>query len=63
VAQFVDYYNHTRLHSAIGFVAPWDKLKGREVAIFAERDKKLARAREQRRKCRQDVRGAMPISA
>jgi putative transposase len=63
VAKFVDYYNHARLHSAIGFIAPWDKLNGREAAIFAERDKKLAQAREQRRKRRQDVRGAMPISA
>lgn len=63
VAQFVDYYNHVRLHSAIGFVAPWDKLNGREAAIFAERDRKLAEARERRRMRPQNMREAMMIPA
>jgi putative transposase len=63
VAQFVDYYNTVRLHSAIGFVAPSDKLDGREVAIFAERDRKLAEAREKRRMHRQDMREALMIPA
>lgn len=49
VGEFVDYYNHVRLHSAIGFVAPYDKLRGREADIFAARDAKLASARDQRR--------------
>lgn len=48
VARFVEDYNHTRLHSAIGYVTPADKLAGREQAIFAARDRKLAQAREQR---------------
>lgn len=48
VDQFVDYYNRVRLHSAIGFIAPGEKLDGREGAIFAERDRKLAEARERR---------------
>jgi transposase InsO family protein len=48
VEHFVAYYNHVRLHSAIGYVTPADKLAGREVAIFAERDRKLATARERR---------------
>jgi transposase InsO family protein len=48
VARFVTDYNHTRLHSAIGYVTPADKLAGREQAIFAARDRKLAQAREQR---------------
>jgi transposase InsO family protein len=48
VQQFVDDYNHRRLHSAIGYVTPADKLAGREQAIFAERDRKLAAARERR---------------
>jgi putative transposase len=48
VAEFVGYYNHVRLHSAIGYITPADKLAGRESAIFAERDRKLAEARERR---------------
>jgi putative transposase len=48
VAEFVAHYNHARLHSAIGYVTPADKLAGRETAIFAERDRKLAAARERR---------------
>ena len=48
VARFVEDYNHARLHSAIGYVTPADKLAGRETAIFAARDRKLAQARERR---------------
>lgn len=48
VAEFVAHYNHARLHSAIGYVTPADKLAGREQMIFAERDRKLAAARERR---------------
>ena len=36
------------LHSAIGYVAPADKLAGRDQEIFAERDRKLEAARERR---------------
>jgi putative transposase len=46
VADFVAHYNQVRLHSAIGYVAPADKLAGRETVIFAERDRKLNAARE-----------------
>jgi hypothetical protein len=46
VAGYVGYYNRTRLHSAIGYVTPKDKLDGKEKAIFAERDGKLEAARE-----------------
>ena len=40
------YYNQERLHSAIGYVTPKDKLEGREPVIFAERKRKLAAARK-----------------
>lgn len=48
VAEFVQHYNQTRLHSAIGYVTPLDKLCGLAPEIWAERDRKLAEARERR---------------
>ena len=48
VANFVTRYNEVRLHSAIGYVAPKDKLEGRAEAILAERERKLQSARERR---------------
>jgi transposase InsO family protein len=48
VGQFVEHYNHTRLHSAIGYVTPAARLAGRQQAIFAARDQKLAAARARR---------------
>jgi putative transposase len=53
VADFVDYYNNVRLHSAISYVAPKDRLEGRHADILAGRDRKLAEARERRRLARQ----------
>jgi hypothetical protein len=53
VADYVEHYNTVRLHSAIGYVTPKDKLDGRERDIFAERDRKLAEARERRQRQRQ----------
>lgn len=53
VESFVEHYNHVRLHSAIGYVTPADMLDGREVEIFAARDRKLETARERRRRARQ----------
>jgi hypothetical protein len=59
IAEYVEHYNTVRLNSAIGYLAPTDKLEGRERAIFAERDRKLETARD-RRKAR---RGAVRQSA
>jgi transposase InsO family protein len=53
VERYVDHYNRVRLHSAIGYVTPLDKLEGRERQIFAERDRKLEEARRQRQLRRQ----------
>lgn len=50
---FAHHYNHERLHSALGYVAPADKLAGRETEIRAAREHKLAAARERRRNRRQ----------
>ena len=52
VGDYVDHYNQVRLHSAIGYVAPMEKLLGREVEIFKERDLKLEAAREERKQRR-----------
>lgn len=54
VAEFVHYYNTRRLHSAIGYIAPVDKLNGREAEIFASRDRKLEDARARRKANRQN---------
>jgi transposase InsO family protein len=47
---YVIHYNKVRLHSAIGYIAPKDKLEGRDEIIFKERDIKLNNARERRRR-------------
>jgi transposase InsO family protein len=52
VGRYVEYYNTIRLHSAIGYVTPKDKLLGRDKDIFVERDRKLETAREARRRKR-----------
>jgi len=56
VGRYVDHYNQVRLHSAIGYLAPADKLAGREAEIFAARDRKLVEARERRRTQREAAR-------
>jgi len=53
IAARIDHYNNHRLHSAIGYVSPRDKLLGLESKIWAERDRKLEDARDLRRKRRE----------
>jgi len=56
VAAYVEYYNHVRLHSAIGYITPGDKLNGLAQVIFDERDRKLDEARARRQQTRQAAR-------
>lgn len=51
VADFVRWYNHQHLHSAIGFVAPDDRHYGRDIAILEHRKAvyEAARKRHPRR--------------
>lgn len=48
-SEFIHHYNTVRLHSAIGYVTPKDRLENRHLEIFQARDKKLEAAREKRR--------------
>ena len=45
VGHFVEEYNTRRLHSAIGYVTPHDRLAERHIQIWEERDRKLEVAR------------------
>jgi putative transposase len=56
VGAYVDQYNHARLHSALSYITPADKLNGLETLIFEDRDAKLEAARERRRQVRQAAR-------
>jgi len=56
VQTYVNHYNEVRLHSAIGYVTPSDKLAGLAQQIFDERDRKLEAARERRQTARQTKR-------
>jgi len=49
ITDFVDRYNNSRLHSAIGYITPKDKLEGRAETILAQRNEKLTAAREARK--------------
>jgi putative transposase len=55
VREFVEHYNTVRLHSALGYVTPKDRLEGRHLEIHQARDRKLEAAREQRRVRRQQA--------
>jgi putative transposase len=51
--------NEERLHRAIGYVTPADRLAGRDRAIFAARRQKLEAAQERRQKAHEAVRSAV----
>ncbi len=55
MANYIEHYNNVRLHSSISYVAPADKLMGRDKEIFKERDRKLEEARLQRKIKRQEA--------
>ena len=51
VENYVRHYNEIRLHSALGYVTPADKLAGQDQQIFAERDRKLETRTRTAAKC------------
>lgn len=48
VKRYIEHYNTVRLHSAIGYVTPADRLEGRHTEIQMTRDRKLEEARVRR---------------
>ena len=58
MARFVEHYSRVRLHSALGYVAPLAFMAGQAPMIWAERDRTLEAAREQRRQRRHAERAA-----
>ena len=53
VEAFVDHYNNQRLHSALDYVTPADRLVGKHKSVLEARDKRLETARERRRQAHQ----------
>ena len=53
-AKYIRHYNEERLHSAIAYVTPKDKLEGREQVIWKRRDEQLENARVHRAKKRKE---------
>jgi|TARA_B100001971_G_scaffold189636_1_gene191793 transposase InsO family protein len=65
IAEYVVHYNDVRLHSAINYITPKDKLEGRAQQILQDRDRKLQLARDQRQQKRQlqrAVQDTRPVS-
>ncbi len=58
VGEFIEHYNTVRLHSAIGYLTPQDKLEGRAEAILRARDEKLEAARARRAARREELRAS-----
>ena len=56
IAAFAEEYNQVRLHSALEYITPADKLNGLEKVIHEERDRKLEEARARRQQARRAMR-------
>jgi putative transposase len=52
VGEFIEKYNSQRLHSAIGYITPNDKMAGKAEEIWQARDEKLETSRQLRKLAR-----------
>jgi len=55
MAEYVAQSNEVRLHGAIGYITPKDKLAGRAEQIWAGRKRKLAAALARRKAKRESM--------
>jgi putative transposase len=53
VSKFVEEYNNQRLHCALGYITPNDRLNNKQEEIFRARDSKLEAARAHRKLVRE----------
>lgn len=60
VERYVEHYNAVRLHSAIGYVTPADRLAGRHEEVQMARNRKLEEARARRIQNRHAARNEAP---
>lgn len=49
VVKYIYHYNNERLHSAIDYITPVDKMEGRASMIIQQRERKLEAARKKRK--------------
>ena len=49
LGRIIDWYNHERLHSSLGYLRPSDYYRGDPPSLHEARRKKLAAARHHRR--------------
>ncbi len=59
ITQYIAYYNNERLHSAIGYVSPEDRLTGKDQEIHKERERKLEERRADRKATKMKIKNTI----